>query len=134
MSKTGFTLMEILISILVLGFSISGLLNFLKWGQTSYLVIAATCHKNLILNDLRDTLRAEIAKGTDMTSSLPKSLVDRIPKGGRFRLARLESKPYGSGAVFVTAVFYEDRNRNGMADQGEERFNRLWCFRKRVEA
>ncbi len=132
-TENGFTLVEILVSILILGLSVSGLLGFLQWGQLAYSNVSDGIRVRSLFCDTRIVLRNLIGKDILSQAAIQTEINKLLPRQGRLKLEKIDVKPYDPGAVFVNVSFFEDRNRNGNFDPGEEKIQRLWCFQTRKE-
>lgn len=130
--RRGFTLVEILISLLVMGLAISGLLDLLHWGQMRYQAIAEQPRIRSAIGAIRRTIRSQVMAG------LPVALKDGLPTDlhqpvGTLRIASLSVQAYDGATMFVHADLFDDRNRDGTIQSGETLPGVLWCFRTRVQ-
>ena len=123
--------MEVLVSMLILGLSVSGLFAFLRLGQMNYTAISEDWRHQLILSDLRRSLRRLISNGTIFAPSSQNLVEALLPASSPIRLEKVRLNPYHPDSVFVSADFFADTNRNGRRDLSETTLHRLWCFRQR---
>ena len=122
--QRGFTMVEILISLLVMGFAVNGLLTLLHWGQLRYEAITDGPRLRGALGTLRRTVRSQVMAG----------IPHHLPAGlGNLRVASISYRPYDAETVMVQAALFEDRNGDGHQQSSEALPPVLWCFRTRAE-
>lgn len=127
--KSGFSLLEVTISILVLGLTVTALLNLLEWSNIKYRSISTDWKERACLTEARTWLRDKITNNEETALNLDKineSL--NCPEGYKFN--ELSVIMHDKNTYFVKLGVYEDRNHNGIADN-EEITARLFCFRRR---
>ena len=132
-TRHGFSLAEILISLLILGLSLSGLLAFLRWGQMSYIQLTEGWQSRQFLNQVRLHVRRIVAtRDLDFSSGAYHLLPERLPRGGVLKVQELSIKPGNRETCFATGIFYADLNRNGRQDRREQAIRQTWVFRRRA--
>jgi|GEM_PF-1662151 len=130
--KSGFTLIEVVVSLLIMGISVSGLLNLFQWGQQRYSALTKSWRTRTAVGDFQRFLRQQICSGD--IASLSIGLIEKEATflKSNLRLTSFTVKPYTNGGVFVSAGLYEDFDKNGKVNRGEELPPVLWCFRVRT--
>ncbi len=126
--RGGFSLLEITVALLILGLSVTGLLNLLQFGQLRYGAIDAGWRQRQLLTALQRRFRAAATTGAIASLTLP----DLTAAAGRLRVATWSWSPCPPDAVFVQARLFDDRNRNGRADPVEALPAQIWVFRTRT--
>lgn len=130
--KKGFTLMEVVVAILVMGLVSTGLLNLLHWGRLRYHAIDDGWRERDVLKVLHQTLRREISAGRiDSIRQIPQELERQFPTTLPWHCTGIDVRRYASDTVFVRPNLYIDRNRNGREDPQEALTAQVWCFRIR---
>ncbi len=130
--KKGFTLMEVVVAILVMGLVSTGLLNLLHWGRMRYHAIDDGWRERDVLKALHRTLRSEISAGRlDAIRQIPQQFERQFPTTLPLHCTGIDVRPYASDTVFVRPNLYVDRNRNGREDPQETLPAQVWCFRIR---
>lgn len=125
----GFTLIEVLVCILILGLSVTGLLNYLQWGQLHFRVATERWRESASLLGLQALLRKVVTQGVD-PGTLPRSYYQSVLPHLKIRDMKVaETAPE---TFFITITFFEDRNANDVFDATEPSFQRLWCYRRRA--
>ena len=127
----GFTLVEVLVSMLIMGMTATGLLQLLDYGGRQYNEIARGWKQREGLSALRRACRQAVAAGnaTALSPSFGENVLGSID--ARLRLAGLTVRPSAPRAWFVQVRLYDDTNRNGREDSGEALPLTTWCFRER---
>ncbi len=129
MAKKGFTLLEVTVSIFVMGLTVTALLNLLNWSNIKYNSTANSWKERACLTEARLWLRNQIINNneTDLSLKLLKEGT-KCPDGfgyNELTITKQEKETY-----FIKIGIFEDKNRNGVADPNEIS-SRLFCFRKR---
>ncbi len=127
----GFTLVEVLVSMLIMGMTATGLLQLLDYGGRQYNEIARGWKQREGISALRRACRQVVATGNAATLSptFGERVLERID--ARLRLAGLSVRPSAPRAWFVQARLFDDANRNGREDSGEALPLTTWCFCER---
>ena len=128
--KRGFSLLEITVVMLIMGLTITALLQMFDWSQMRYADISRGWQKRAGLTEIRLWLRDRImhAEADKITiANLEKAV--RLPAG--LRIASLRLRPHNDNTWFITVDYFDDRNRNNKPDPGESA-TRLFCFRGRA--
>lgn len=128
--KKGFSLLEVTVCILIMGFTITALLNTLQWGNDNYNEISASWKLRSLYADIRVWLRENITQNNNSALTIEelKSNI-KCPKG--FQYNELTITKHDNDTYFVKLGIYHDKNQNGKADS-DETINRLFCFRRRT--
>ena len=143
--RSGFTLVEVLISLLVMGLAISGLLDLLHWGQVRYESLARSPGLRMAISDLRRAVRNAVTTGKlpleirdgrlvdngSASNSLASMQLSGDTAPAMLRIASISLRPYGTQSVFVKLDLFEDRNHDNHAQPGEKLQSPVWCFRMR---
>ncbi|HOT27410.1 MAG TPA: prepilin-type N-terminal cleavage/methylation domain-containing protein [Candidatus Ozemobacteraceae bacterium] len=127
----GFTLVEVLVSMLIMGLTTTGLLQLLDYGGRQYTEIARGWKQREGLSALRRACRQAVAAGnaSALSPSFGESVLGSIDT--RLRLAGLTVRPCAPRAWFVQVRLFDDANRNGREDDGEAQPLTTWCFCER---
>ncbi|HNW34596.1 MAG TPA: prepilin-type N-terminal cleavage/methylation domain-containing protein [Candidatus Ozemobacteraceae bacterium] len=132
-SAKGFTLLEVLITLLVMGLTTTSLLQLLVYGGRQYDGLARGWKQREALSSLRRSCRGVVMSGR--TSALTPEFADAVLKriGNRLRLSGLTVRASSPRAWFVQVKLFEDGNLNGREDSGEALPLTTWCFCERGE-
>jgi len=132
-SARGFTLLEVLVTLLVMGFTTTGLLQLLVYGGRQYDGLARGWKQREALSSLRRTCREAVmsGRGSALTPEFADAFLKRI--GNRLRLSVLTVRACSPRAWFVQVKLFEDANLNGHEDRGEAIPLTTWCFCERGE-
>lgn len=128
--RHGFSLLEITIVMLIMGLTITALLQMFDWSQMRYRDISRGWQCRAGLTEIRLWLRNRVLH-SECDQITVNNLIEavRLPTG--MHIAGLKLRPHNDGTWFITLDFFDDRNRNGNADPGEAE-TRLFCFRGRA--
>ncbi len=129
MGKKGFSLIEIVISLFVMGLTITALLNVLDWSNKKYNQSSTEWKERTCLTEARLWLRNQILNSNEVELSL-KKLSDSVKCPYGFAYNELKITKQDGNTYFIKIGVYEDKNRNGTADANEIT-SRLYCFRRR---
>ena len=129
MAKKGFSLLEVTVSIFVMGLTVIALLNLLNWSNIKYNVSATSWKERTCMTEARIWLRNQILQNGTTNITLD-SLKNSISCPIGFGYNDLKITKQDNDTFFVKIGVYEDKNRNGIADSNETKA-RLFCFRKR---
>lgn len=130
--SAGFSLPEILVSLLIMGFSLSGLLGFLRWGQMTYVHLTEAWQSRLFFNDMRRSLRHILtARDLDLVAGGLRLSPDLLPVSKVVKTIEVRVRPSSRETFFAVGRFFEDLNRNGRQDAHEPELSRTWVFRRR---
>lgn len=129
MDKKAFSLLEVTVSIFIMGLTVVALLNILTWSNIQYNISSTSWKERTCLTDARIWLRNQIVNNKEENLTL-KSLIENVKCPLGFKYNELKYKKQGSSTYFVKISVYEDKNNNGKADSNET-LSRLFCFRKR---
>ena len=130
MVKKGFSLLEVTISIFIMGLTITALLNVLNWSNIKYNLSANSWKERTCLTEARIWLRNQIIKNEENNLSL-KSLIQNIKCPAGFGYNDLKITKHDDNTYFIKISIFEDKNHNGKADSNETT-TRLFCFRRRT--
>ena len=130
MGKKGFSLIEIVISLFVMGLTITALLNLLNWSNKKYNLASTEWRERACLTEARIWLRKQIFTNNNIELSL-KTLSDSVKCPSGFGYNELKVTKHDENTYFIKIGVYEDKNRNGTADKNEIT-SRLYCFRRRT--
>ncbi|MFZ2956769.1 MAG: prepilin-type N-terminal cleavage/methylation domain-containing protein [Candidatus Ozemobacteraceae bacterium] len=128
---SGFTLVEVLISLLVMGLAISGLLNLLRWGQARYESLSRSPVTRTAISDMRRAVRNAVATGRLPLEIRDGKLVGNDSTPATLRIASISVRPYDTQSLFVKLDLFEDHNHDGHIQQNEKLQSPVWCFRLR---
>lgn len=127
--RAGFSLLEVSIVLFVMGLTITALLQMFDFSFMRYRAIANGWRERAMLAETRLWLRKQV-----MSSSVDQITVANLASSVKpppgFLFNSLKVTEHDSSTLFIRVDFFEDRNRNGKPDKGEES-NRLFCFRRR---
>lgn len=132
MPKSGFSLLEVTVVMLVMGLTITALLQLFQWGFIRYGMFADDWKKRAFFSEMRIWLRHEVADSNSNKISI-KSLPRRIMENGNIRISELVVKSHASATIFITMNAFDDKNKNGIPENNEKFPARLFCFNKRSE-
>ena len=130
MAKKGFSLLEVTVSIFIMGLTVTALLNLLNWSNLKYNVSANSWKERTCLTEARVWIRNQILTKDESNISL-KLLSKSIKCPTGFGYNELKVTKHDNDTFFVKIGIFEDRNRNGIADS-DETTTRLFCFRRRT--
>ncbi len=130
MAKKGFSLLEVTVSIFIMGLTVTALLNLLNWSNIKYNVSANSWKERTCLTEARLWLRNQILAKDESNISL-KQMSQSIKCPSGFGYNELKVTKHDNDTYFVKISIFEDKNRNGIADS-DETTTRLFCFRRRV--
>ena len=131
MAKKGFSLLEVTVSILIMGLTVTALLNILNWSNIKYSVSANSWKERTCLTEARVWLRNQILNKNE--SNITKKLLSqnvKCPNG--FGYSDLVVTKHDNDTFFIKLGVFEDKNHNGTADSDETTTTRLFCFRRRA--
>ena len=129
MVKKGFSLLEVTVSIFVMGLTVTALLNLLNWSNMKYIVSATSWKERTCLTEARIWVRNQILNNNENNISLKNMNNDiKCPLG--FGYSELKVTKHDDDTFFIKISVFEDRNNNGIADSSEKT-DRLFCFRRR---
>jgi len=128
--RIGFSLLEVMIAILVMGMSVTGLLNLLQWGQVRYRTLSESWNVRSTYAQLRRHVRNEIFQGNLTKLSQP-LLAMHLSHQLNFHIADFSVQRYSQEAFFVRVRLFLDRNGNNREDEQEKLPPEFWCFRIR---
>jgi len=114
---------------LIMGLTITALLQMFDWSQMRYRSITEGWQQRAGLTEIRLWLRNRVISAEcDLISAenLRKSV--KLPAG--LHIADLRLRPHNADTWVITLDYFDDRNRNGVADS-DETATRLFCFRGR---
>ncbi|RCK80220.1 MAG: hypothetical protein OZSIB_3402 [Candidatus Ozemobacter sibiricus] len=120
----GFSLLEVTIAMFILGLSVTGLLNLLRFGQLQYAAFDAGWRERQAIAALHRQFRRAAASGGLASLTLPLNLTEQ----GLVRVATWSWTPHPPQAVFVQARLFADRNRNGRPETSEWLPPQVWVF------
>lgn len=130
--KKGFTLMEVLVAILVMGLVSNGLMNLLYWGRLRYQALDEGWREREVLKSLHQKLRQHVSRGDlDAVADIARHFDRHFSTPFPLHCTSIDVKSYASDTVFIKPSLYIDRNRNGHEDPAEKLPAQVWCFRIR---
>ncbi len=127
--KTGFSLLEISIVLFVMGLTITALLQMFDFSFMRYRAIANGWRQRAMLAEARIWLRKQVMK-ENIEQITHANLADSVKAPQGFHFKGIKVTEFESSALFIKIDFFEDLNKNGEPDKGEES-SRLFCFRRR---
>ena len=130
MVKKGFSLLEVIVSIFIMGLTVTALLNVLNWSNIKYNISANSWKERVCLTEARIWLRNKIMNNDETNLSL-KLLSQNIKCPNGFGYNELKITKHDNDTFFIKIGVFEDRNHNGIADSNETT-TRLFCFRRRA--
>ncbi|HEY9069279.1 MAG TPA: prepilin-type N-terminal cleavage/methylation domain-containing protein [Candidatus Ozemobacteraceae bacterium] len=130
----GFTLLEVLVTLLIMGLATTGILQLLTYGTREYEELTRGWRQREGISTLRRACRQAVMGGNiaGLTPAFAEALLTRTGSG--LRSAGLIVRPQASGTWFIQPRLYDDRNGNGREDAGEPLPLTVWCFRDRGAA
>lgn len=128
-AKRGFSLLEITVAILIVGLTVTALVNFLDWSILKYRTLTSSWKERACLSDAKNWLRKQITIENQDNLSL-KSLNESVSCPSGFAFNELTLIKQDNETFFIKLGIFEDRNRNNMADK-DETTGRLFCFLRR---
>jgi len=126
----GFSLLEITVAMLIMGLTITALLQIFDWSQIRYNEISRGWQRRAGLAEIRIWLREHVIHseyGLINTENLTKAV--RLPVN--FHIAGVKLREHNNNTWFITVDYFDDRNHNKKPDPGESA-TRLFCFRGRA--
>jgi prepilin-type N-terminal cleavage/methylation domain-containing protein len=127
--RKGFSLLEITVVMLIMGLTITALLNMFDWSQMRYSEISRGWQRRAGLTEVRLWLRERVINSEcDLINAENLANAVRLPQG--MRIARVKLREHNASTWFITLDYFDDRNRNQKPDPGESE-TRLFCFRGR---
>lgn len=129
MTARGFSLLEITIAVLVLGLTVTALLQMFEWSHIRYREFTSDWKFNAALSESRIWIRDKVMSSA-IDELTPLNLAAAVNLPLHFYVAELRVTNYNENTYFVRIGLFEDRNRNGMPDADETEY-RLLCFRRR---
>ena len=130
MAKKGFSLLEVTVSIFIMGLTVTALMNILNWSNLKYNASANSWKERTCLTEARVWIRNQILT-KDETNITLKLLSQSIKCPSGFGYNELKVTKHDNDTYFVKIGIFEDRNKNGIADS-DETTTRLFCFRRRT--
>lgn len=127
----GFTLIEVLVSMLIMGLTATSLLQLLTFGGRQYDELARGWKQREGVSALRRVCRQAVTSGNAaaLTPAFVGSFLGRL--GNRLRLSGFFLRASAPRAWFVQVRLFEDANLNGREDSGEAIPLTTWCFCER---
>ena len=129
MVKKGFSLLEVTVSIFIMGLTVIALLNILEWSNVKYNLSATAWKERTCLTEARIWLREQITNSKESNLNL-KNLTENVNCPIGFGFNDLKITKQDNNTFLIRIEVYQDKNRNGKADTNETTA-RLFCFRKR---
>lgn len=127
--KKGFSLLEMTIVILVMGMTITALLQMFDWSHIRYREIAKGWEERAFLAEIRLWLRDRVMHSQVETINI-KAVSAAIKAPAHLKLSAVNLTEHDPDTFFVQVGYFDDKNRNGKADSLESA-SRLFCFRRR---
>lgn len=127
----GFTLIEVLVSMLILGLTAASLLQLLMFGGKQYDELARGWKQRETVSALRLACREAVLTGNAaaLTPAFAENILRRA--GNRLRMSGFSLRACAPRAWFVQARLFDDVNLNGREDRGETVPLTTWCFCER---
>jgi len=127
--RKGFSLLEITVVMLIMGLTITALLQMFDWSQMRYSEISRGWQQRAGLAEVRLWLRERVINSEcDLINTENLANAVRLPQG--MRIAGVRLREHNDHTWFITLDYFDDRNRNQKPDPGESE-TRLFCFRGR---
>jgi prepilin-type N-terminal cleavage/methylation domain-containing protein len=127
--RKGFSLLEITVVMLIMGLTITALLQMFDWSQMRYSEISRGWQRRAGLTEVRLWLRDKIIH-SDFDNISAENLANAVRLPAGMHIAKLKMREHNDNTWFITLDYFDDRNRNQKADPGEAA-TRLFCFRGR---
>ncbi|PKL50446.1 MAG: hypothetical protein CVV42_02830 [Candidatus Riflebacteria bacterium HGW-Riflebacteria-2] len=128
-NRQGFSLLEITVVMLIMGLTITALLQMFDWSQMRYTDISRGWQRRAGLTEIRLWLRERVMH-SELDRINIENLVDAVRLPAGLRIAGIKLREHNNDTWFITLDFFDDRNRNKKPDPGESE-TRLFCFRGR---
>ncbi len=128
--RNGFSLLEITVVMLIMGLTITALLQMFDWSQMRYTEISRGWQLRAGLCEVRLWLRDRVIHSASEEINLA-NLVKAVRLPTNFYISAIKLRQHSDNTWFITVDFFDDRNRNRTADSGETE-TRLFCFRGRA--
>ncbi len=128
-TRKGFSLLEITVVMLIMGLTITALLQLFDWSQMRYSDISRGWQRRAGLTEVRLWLRERVIHSEYELINV-KNLTSAVKLPASLRIANIKLREHSDNTWFITLDYFEDRNRNQKADPGESE-TRLFCFRGR---
>lgn len=126
--RCGFTLVEAVVAMLVLGLTSGGLLALLHWGWARFDGVLEAREAQTWLGEFHDRARTATLHGATPAAATLLAAVAGLP--GRVHAAALAIKREGD-LCWLRPRLFADRNRNRRLDPGEGLYSPVFCFRTR---
>ena len=130
MDKKGFSLLEVTVSIFIMGLTVTALLNILNWSNIKYNASANSWKERTCLTEARIWLRNQILNKDESNINV-KLLSQNVKCPNGFGYYDLKITKHDDNTFFIKIGVFEDKNHNGTADS-DETTTRLFCFRRRT--
>ena len=127
--RKGFSLLEITVVMLIMGLTITALLQMFDWSQMRYNDISRGWQRRAGLTEVRLWLRDRVIH-SDFANINTENLTSAVRLPAGMHIAGLKLREHNDNTWFITIDYFEDRNRNQKPDPGESD-SRLFCFRGR---
>ncbi|MBU1108788.1 MAG: type II secretion system GspH family protein [Candidatus Riflebacteria bacterium] len=128
--RRGFSLIEITVVMLIMGLTITALLQMFDWSQVRYGEISRGWQKRAALAEIRLWLRDRIIHSEYEQINVT-NLAKAVRLPSNFRIAKVKLRAHSDNTWFITLDYFDDRNRNKKPD-ARESDTRLFCFRGRA--
>ncbi|MBI3038546.1 prepilin-type N-terminal cleavage/methylation domain-containing protein [bacterium] len=130
---SGFTLIEVIVAILIMGLTVQASLDLLHFGLAKYDSLVLGWRTRSSVAYVRKAVRNAISIAPLDAKNFEKTWVSRIKSPDpKVILENLSVKSVPGRTYFVQATFFEDRNGNMNHDRGEDLTSPLWVFRSRT--
>ncbi len=127
--RRGFSLLEITVVMLVMGMTITALLQMFEWSHLRYREISRAWQLRACLAESRIWLRNKIADA-EFAAINTANLSDSLKLPEHCFVSDLKITGHDDFTWLIKLVICDDRNQNGRQDP-DELHNRLFCFRRR---
>jgi len=127
--RAGFSLLEVSIVLFVMGLTITALLQMFDFSFMRYRAITNGWRERAMMAETRLWLRKQVINSSLEQITIA-NLANSVKAPTGFSFNKLKVTEHDDSTLFIRVDFFEDRNKNGRPDKGEEG-NRLFCFRRR---
>ena len=128
--RSGFSLLEITVVMLIMGLTITALLQMFDWSQMRYGEISRGWQRRAGLAEVRLWLRERIIH-SEYEQISAGNLARAVKLPVNFYIAGVKLRAHSDNTWFITVDYFDDRNHNKSPDSGETD-TRLFCFRGRA--
>ncbi|MBF0545274.1 MAG: type II secretion system protein [Candidatus Riflebacteria bacterium] len=129
-TSTGFTLIEALIVILLLGIASAGMFQMLDLSRTRYDSTVSRQWQTIEIAQLYRKFRSLISSGKLPDSGFIENLNSNNLK---VKIASFTIKNFDDSSFFVKLIIFDDKNKDGKFQESEKLDLPIWFFRNKCE-